>query len=414
MLRAVLLDRGPGQSGLVLLTAHHLVIDGVSWRVLLPDLALAHAALAAGGADGAEAAVAPEPTSFRRWAGALADRSRAQQTVDELPAWQRILDRDEPPLAHRPLDPRTDTVGAGRSSAQLTVPAASAGPLLTALPAAYHAGVDDVLLSGLTAALDEWLRARGRPVPEGFLIDREAHGRVPLAEDMDLTRTVGWFTAVYPVWLETGPVDPDEIRAGGEDTARLIKRIKEQLRQRPGDGLGYGLLRYVNPATRPVLEPLAAPQIGFNYLGRFGGSDEEQGAGEAGTGTAPDAVESEAPSGRPWTSTGEHVIPGSVDPAMPWRHVLEINGSARNLPEGPELTFVLGSPAGLLSDAELGDLAARWRAVLEGLARHASAGPGGHTPSDFSLISLGQEDIDEFESAFSDDSEEAEGGKDQE
>ncbi|WP_051653615.1 non-ribosomal peptide synthetase [Kitasatospora cheerisanensis] len=413
MLRAVLLDRGPGQSGLVLLTAHHLVIDGVSWRVLLPDLALAHAALAAGGADGAEAAVAPEPTSFRRWAGALADRSRAQQTVDELPAWQRILDRDEPPLAHRPLDPRTDTVGAGRSSAQLTVPAASAGPLLTALPAAYHAGVDDVLLSGLTAALDEWLRARGRPVPEGFLIDREAHGRVPLAEDMDLTRTVGWFTAVYPVWLETGPVDPDEIRAGGEDTARLIKRIKEQLRQRPGDGLGYGLLRYVNPATRPVLEPLAAPQIGFNYLGRFGGSDEEQGAGDAGTGTAPETVESEAPSGRPWTSTGEHVIPGSVDPAMPWRHVLEINGSARNLPEGPELTFVLGSPAGLLSDAELGDLAERWRAVLEGLARHASAGPGGHTPSDFSLISLGQEDIDEFESAFSDDSEEA-GGTDQE
>ncbi|WP_049655259.1 condensation domain-containing protein, partial [Kitasatospora sp. MY 5-36] len=281
-----------------------------------------------------------------------------------------------------------------RSRAELTVPARTAGPLLAALPAAFHAGVDDVLLSGLAAALGEWLRARGRPVPEGFLVDREAHGRVPLSEDMDLTRTLGWFTAVHPVWLETGPIDPAEVRAGGEDVARLIKRVKEQLRQRPGDGLGYGLLRYANPATRAVLAPLAAPQIGFNYLGRFGGSGEEAGSADADTGVG------SAAGGRPWTSAGEHVMPGGVDPAMPLRHVLEINGRARDLPEGPELSFVLESPAGLLGAAELADLAERWRAVLEGLVRHADEGSGGHTPSDFSLISLGQEDIDEFESAF--------------
>ncbi|WP_416875121.1 amino acid adenylation domain-containing protein [Kitasatospora sp. SC0581] len=394
MLRAVLLERGAGRSGLVLLTAHHLVIDGVSWRVLVPDLALAHAALAAGGADAAGAAVAAEATSFRRWAVALAERARAQRTVDELPDWRRVVDRVEDPLADRPLDPRVDTAGGGRSRAELTVPARTAGPLLAALPAAFHAGVDDVLLSGLAAALGEWLRARGRPVPEGFLVDREAHGRVPLSEDMDLTRTLGWFTAVHPVWLETGPIDPAEVRAGGEDVARLIKRVKEQLRQRPGDGLGYGLLRYANPATRSVLAPLAAPQIGFNYLGRFGGSGEEAGSADA------DAGVGSATGGRPWTSAGEHVMPGGVDPAMPLRHVLEINGRARDLPEGPELSFVLESPAGLLGGAELADLAERWRAVLEGLVRHADEGSGGHTPSDFSLISLGQEDIDEFESAF--------------
>ncbi|MFJ6382437.1 amino acid adenylation domain-containing protein [Kitasatospora sp. NPDC092039] len=391
MLRAVLLDRGAGSTGLVLLVAHHLVIDGVSWRVLMPDLALADAALDAGGPDAARAAVAAEPTSFRRWALALAERARAQQTVDELPLWRRMLDRSEPPLAGRPLDPRTDTVGGGLSSAELIVPAATAGPLLAALPAAYHAGVDDVLLAGLAAALEEWLRARGRPVPEGFLVDREAHGRVPLSEDMDLTRTVGWFTAVHPAWLETGPIDPAEVRAGGADAARLIKRVKEQLRQRPGDGLGYGLLRYANPATRPVLEPLAAPQIGFNYLGRFGGSGPEAGArgGEPRAGASP------------WTPAVGHGSPeGGVDASTPLRHVLEINGSARDLPEGPELRFVLESPRGLLGGEELGDLAGRWRAVLEGLVRHASEGPGGHTPSDFSLISLGQEDIDEFESAF--------------
>jgi non-ribosomal peptide synthase protein (TIGR01720 family) len=86
---------------------------------------------------------------------------------------------------------------------------------------------------------------------------------------------------------------------------------------------------------------------------------------------------------------------------MPLRHVLEINGSARDLPEGPELRFVLESPSALLTEAELADLATRWEAALRGLVRHASeGGGGGHTPSDFGLIAVDQEDIDEFESAF--------------
>jgi non-ribosomal peptide synthase protein (TIGR01720 family) len=92
---------------------------------------------------------------------------------------------------------------------------------------------------------------------------------------------------------------------------------------------------------------------------------------------------------------------GGVDPLMPLRHVLEINGAARDLPEGPELRFVLESPSALLTGVELADLAGRWEAALAGIARHvAEGGGGGHTPSDFSLISLGQEDIDEFESVF--------------
>jgi nonribosomal peptide synthetase CepB len=411
MLRAVLLDRGPDESGYVLLTAHHLVIDGVSWRVLMPDLALAHAALATGIADAADAAVTSAPTSFRRWATGLAERARAQETVDELPTWTRVLDRTEPAIADRPLDPEFDTVGNGFSRAEVLIPAQTAGALLGAVPAAFHAGVDDVLLSGLAAALDEWLRARGRRVEGGFLIDREGHGRVPLSDDMDLTRTLGWFTTVYPVWVETGPIDAAEVRAGGEDVARLTKRIKEQLRSTPGEGLGYGLLRYLNPATRPVLAELASPQIGFNYLGRFdgpgGGDQGPEGAGGkppaelAGDGGGADTAGAGRPGPRPWAPAGEHAMRGGVDPLMPLRHVLEINGAARDLPEGPELRFVLESPSALLTGVELADLAGRWEAALAGIARHvAEGGGGGHTPSDFSLISLGQEDIDEFESVF--------------
>ncbi|WP_316529582.1 non-ribosomal peptide synthetase [Kitasatospora brasiliensis] len=400
MLRAVLFDRGPDADALVLLTAHHLVIDGVSWRILMPDLAHAHTALMTGGADAARTAVPAEATSFRGWANALARRARAQQTVDELPAWRRVLERVEPPLAGRALDRERDTVAGGVSRAELTVAAPAAQALLGALPAAFHAGVDDVLLAGLAAALQEWLRERGRPAREGLVVDLEAHGREPLSADMDLTRTLGWFTAVHPVRLETGAIDTAEVRAGGADAARLIKQVKEQLRQAPGDGLGYGLLRYLNPATRAVLEPLAAAQVGFNYLGRFGGSgpgpDTGAGAGAAGA--------------QPWSPAVGHAVPdGGVDASAALRHVLEINGSARDLPGGAELSFVLESPSALLDEAELGDLAARWRAVLEGLARHAGEG-GGHTPSDFSLISLGQEDIDEFESAFGGDDENESGG----
>ncbi|MBR7826375.1 amino acid adenylation domain-containing protein [Actinospica sp. MGRD01-02] len=391
MLQAALLDRGPGESGYLLLTAHHLVIDGVSWRVLMPDLALAHAALLAGGADAAQAAVTSAPTSFRRWASGLADLARAQSTVDELQTWIRMLDGADLPLADRPLDPETDTVGNGFSRAEMLIPADTAGTLLADVPAAFHAGVDDVLMAGLASALDEWLRARGRRVEGGFLVDREGHGRVPLTEDMDLTRTLGWFTTVHPVRLAVGAIDPAEVRAGGEDAARLIKRVKEQLRQTPGDGLGYGLLRYLNPATQPVLADLPAPQIGFNYLGRFGGPQGPDVDGEA-----PETREQ-----RPWAPAGEHAMRGGVDPLMPLRHVLEINGSARDLPGGPELRFVLESPTALLTEAELAELAACWEAALRGLVRHAAdGGGGGHTPSDFSLIALDQDDIEEFESAF--------------
>jgi amino acid adenylation domain-containing protein/non-ribosomal peptide synthase protein (TIGR01720 family) len=392
MLQAALLDRGPGESDYLLLTAHHLVIDGVSWRVLMPDLALAHAALLAGGEDAVQAAVTSAPTSFRRWAGGLAELARAQQTVDELQTWIRLLDGAGLSLADRPLDPEIDTVGNGFSRAELLIPADTAGTLLAEVPAAFHAGVDDVLMAGLASALDAWLRSRGRRAEGGFLIDREGHGRVPLTEDMDLTRTLGWFTTVHPVRLAVGAIDPAEVRSGGEDAARLIKRIKEQLRQTPGEGLGYGLLRYLNPATQPVLADLPAPQIGFNYLGRFGGPQgPEAEGGSEGT---------ESREQRAWAPAGEHAMRGGVDPLMPLRHVLEINGSARDLPEGPELRFVLESPSALLTETELGELAAHWEAALRGLVRHAVEGGGGHTPSDFALISLDQDDIEEFESAF--------------
>src|SRR5439155_482984 len=135
-------------------------------------------------------------------------------------------------------------------------------------PAAFHAGIDDVLLAGLLGAVCEWRRRRERPAG-GLNVELEGHGRIPAADDLDLSRTVGWFTAQHPVRLDVGTLDFADVLAGGPEAGRLLGGVKDQLRAVPGDGLGYGLLRRLNPDTAPILADLPGPQLGFNYLGRF-------------------------------------------------------------------------------------------------------------------------------------------------
>lgn len=381
MLQAVWFDSGHDQAGLLLVMVHHLVIDGVSWRVLVPDLAAAYAALDAG----VEPVLESVGTSFRRWASELAARAATQEVVGELSTWTEMLVGSEPLLGDRALNPEVDTMAAGLTSSPLTVPAELTSALLTSTPAAFHAGVDEVLLAGLAGAVGEWWRAQRRPAEDGMLVSVEGHGRVPLADDMDLTRTVGWFTNVYPARLAPGPVDFAEVRTGGQDAGRLVKRIKEQLRAVPGDGLGHGMLRYLNPATAPTLAALPAPQIGFNYLGRM------------------IATASEVPMDNArsyWRPVDDAMLGGHVDQEIPVWHALEASGVVHDLPIGPQLTLMLEAPANLLGQAELDELAAAWLTILQGIVTNTIEGGGGHTPSDFSLIALGQDDIEQFESTF--------------
>src|SRR5215813_6957071 len=96
------------------------------------------------------------------------------------------------------------------------------------------------------------------------LIDLEGHGREELFEDVDLTHTVGWFTSLFPVRLEAAGIDLDDALAGGASLGRALKLVKEQLRAVPANGVGYGLLRYLNAQTGAELTGLARPEIGFN------------------------------------------------------------------------------------------------------------------------------------------------------
>ncbi|WP_345025589.1 condensation domain-containing protein, partial [Actinomadura keratinilytica] len=362
MTQLVWFDAGPDTDGLLLWAVHHLAVDGVSWRVLLSDLA--DAATAA--AEGRTPDLAPVPVSYREWARELRARADSPETLAELPTWIDLLSGPNPGLADRPLNADVDVVAAGVGQVTVTIPAEVTRALLTRVPAAFHAGIEDVLLAALTGAVTAW-----RPETRaGILVDVEGHGRVPLTDGMDLSRTVGWFTSLHPVRLDAGDLDATP---GGQDAARLVKRVKEQLRAVPSDGLGYGLLRHLNPRTAAELAALPVPQIGFNYLGRFA-------AGEP---------------GRHWQPTGAGGLSGGADPRLAATHVLEAAGLVHDLPGGPELELSVSWPATLLDEPDVRSLAQTWADLLAGLAD----APGGHTPSDFPLVSLDQDQIEELEQA---------------
>jgi amino acid adenylation domain-containing protein/non-ribosomal peptide synthase protein (TIGR01720 family) len=396
MLQAVWLDRGPEVTGWLVVVVHHLVVDGVSWRVLVPDLAAAWQAVAAG----TEPALDPVPCSFRRWALIQAGRAGDPEVTAELPAWTAILEGGDPPLAERALDPAVDTMAALRG-VSVEVPAEAAGALLTTVPAVFHGGINDVLLAGLAVAVTAWQARRGQPAA-GVLVDVEGHGREPGPgyPEVDLSQTVGWFTSLHPVRLDPGPAALAEVAAGGPAAGQAVKRVKEQLRAIPGNGLGYGLLRYLNTQTRPVLAALPAPQIGFNYLGRFTAGAAGPGVPAAGSGGVGRAREAGDGRGGPreWQLAGENALGGDADADMPAGHVLEAGGLARDLPDGPRLAVRLSWPEGLLPAGEVRQLADDWAAALAGIAAHAAQpGAGGHTPSDFPLITLDEDDISELE-----------------
>jgi hypothetical protein len=227
---------------------HHLSVDGVSWRILVPDLAAAWAAIASGGLP----ALPERGTSFRGWAQRLAGHARESTRVDELGSWRRLLAAPALRLVDGELDRGRDVVGtAGHLT--LTLPEAVTGPLLTRVASAFHAGINDVLLTALAVAAVQWCRRRGRGVGSAVMVDLEGHGREEIFADVDLSRTVGWFTSLYPVRLDVGGVDLAEALSGGAALGRALKLVKEQLHAVADNGLGYGQLRYLNAETAAQL-----------------------------------------------------------------------------------------------------------------------------------------------------------------
>nr|WP_275405369.1 non-ribosomal peptide synthetase [Streptomyces sp. SID339] len=380
MLRAVWVDAGPHRTGRVVLIAHHLVVDGVSWRVLVPDLRAACEAVAAGRTPRLD----PVGTSFRRWSELLTAQATDESRLAELPDWLTLLGEHRRPLAGRALDPHVDTSRTLRRRSW-TVPPEQVETLVGRAPAAFHCGVHEVLLATLAGAVTHW-----RPdTASGLLLDIEGHGREPI-DGTDLLRTVGWFTSAHPVRIEVTGTDLDDAMAGGRAAGTLVKAVKEQVRAVPGDGLGYGLLRHLNPRTAPVLRAAPAAEIGFNYLGRFAAA-ADAGPETAGPGAGAGGVGA-------WQLAGPTGAGGTDGSDTPAPHVLEGLAVVRDTPDGPELTVTLSRPRRLLTDTDVERIGGTWVRLLAGLAAHTDdPDAGGHTPSDFHLLDLEQDEVDQFQ-----------------
>ncbi|MFD6407163.1 amino acid adenylation domain-containing protein, partial [Streptomyces diastaticus] len=340
----------------VLIAAHHLVMDGVSWRVLLEDLESAYRRIA----GGAEPEYDPKGTSVRQWAERLAQHTANGGFDAELPYWQDVL-ADAGTRLPVDLPGGANTVGSERSvSAGLSAEETDA--LLRAVPSVYRTQPNDVLLAALARTLGPWAGS-GR-----LAVHLEGHGRAELFDEVDLTRTVGWFTSLHPVALDL----PGE--AAG-DWSELLPAVKERLRAVPGQGVGYGALRYLR-ATHPGpagdralgLAEAPAPELAFNYLGHFGAAD--------GSGWARSLV---------LNPGGEH------HPGEARGHVLEVVGAVQD----GRLTFTWTYSENLHARATVAALAERYTAELRELLAHcARPGAGRCTPSDFPLVRLTQDEVD--------------------
>ncbi|TQC43929.1 non-ribosomal peptide synthetase [Rhodococcus sp. WS4] len=366
MMQCVWLDRGPDSRGRLLLVAHHLVIDGVSWRILIGDLATVWAPREAG----APPALPAIGTSLRRWSHGLVDEAQRPGRASELTFWRDVSGGEEPPLGTRPLDAARDV---NATVERIHTEVSATRSLLTDLPAAFHCDVNDVLLTALALALAQWQHHRRRP-PTVPLIRLEGHGREEsVLPGADVSRTVGWFTSIFPIRLDITGVDLDEAFTGGPSASVAIKAVKEQLRTVPDKGIGYGLLRYFGDAAARQLRERPEGQIAFNYLGRLDTADTERDWRPVRDGTA---------------------VFSSAEPSMPVTALIDITASTTH----GVLDTTFAFPAGAIPAEEIQQLADLWVQALTALAVVARSPHGsGLIPSDLPLVSVDDADIDVWE-----------------
>ncbi|WP_280863756.1 non-ribosomal peptide synthetase [Streptomyces sp. SAI-144] len=359
---------GPGR---LLVVLHHLVVDGVSWRVLVGDLAAAWRVVCGGGVP----VLAVGSTSVRRWAHALVEEASRPGRVAEVAWWRGMLAGGDPLVGSRGVDPVVDVVGTV-DSVRVELSAGVTGALVRGVPGAFRCGAGDGLVAALAVAVRAWRGGGGSSV----VLRLEGHGRQEeVVAGADLSRSVGWFTSMFPVRVDVSGVDVGEVVSGGGVVGGLVKSVKEQLAAVPDKGLGYGLLRFLNAETCGELAGLPEGQITFNYLGQFTAAD----------------MPGRAEGWRAITTVGAP----APDSDLPVMSALEISAAVTG--EEPRLSAVFSFPTGVLSAAEVQRLADLWVAALEGIAGHVSGpGAGGMTPSDLPLVTVSQQDIDRWEARY--------------
>jgi amino acid adenylation domain-containing protein/non-ribosomal peptide synthase protein (TIGR01720 family) len=343
LVRAAVFELGGGHPQRLLIAVHHLVIDTVSWRILLEDLELVYGQILRGEAP----ALPAKTSSFKQWSAALDQYAASHELRKQVEYWREAL-VDLTPLpvdladganTFESVDSFTLALGEDETTALLRDPAK-----------AYGLQPNEVLIAAVVQSLSSWT-GQWR-----VAMSLESYGRESLTEALDLSRSVGWFTALYPLRIDL---------AGADEPGELLKRVKEQVRNVPALGIGFGALRYLGAA-----DPFDGPQpdVSFNYLGQF----DDDGA----DGLFAIAPESTGPIG---------------DGSMPRAHALDI--SARIVNGVLRLTFIYSR--NLHRRGTIESLAHATADALRELIAHCLAPEaGGYTPSDFPEANASQHDLD--------------------
>jgi non-ribosomal peptide synthase protein (TIGR01720 family) len=282
------------------MAAHHLAVDGVSWRILLDDLETAYQQAVSGQA----VRLGSKTTSFRDWARRLEEHVASGGLDHELDFWAGTVDAAVLPLDHESAEPAATRAPQVHEALTVSVrlDADDTDALLRAAPTAYRTRINDVLLAALALALARWTGRRR------VCVELEGHGREEVVEGVDLSRTVGWFTTMFPVALEVPAASEPDWRA-------LVKSVRRQMRAVPGNGFGWGALRHFGSAAarERLAADTAGPQIVFNYLGQW--DARSQGPGDGGNGLV-------------WA---EHSALGQDhDPRDRGSHLLEVVGAVQS------------------------------------------------------------------------------------
>ncbi|HYO54957.1 non-ribosomal peptide synthetase [Archangium sp.] len=345
LVRAALFHLGDGQQRL-LLVLHHLVVDTVSWRLLLEDIESAYQQLQ----HGSHVALPAKTTSFQSWSRRLQAHAHSAQLAAELPLW---LDEARQHVAPLPTDASGPNTHASGRAVSVSLDAEETKLLLQEVTSAWRARIQEVLLTALAQTLCEWT-GQSR-----VLVDVEGHGREELFDGVDLSRTVGWFTCVAPVLLPAGGSAGESLRA-----------VRDSLRRLPHNGIGRGLLEWLGPpevARRLQAQPSA--QVVFNYLGQF---------------------DTAASASRLFSLASEPMGP-ALSPSGSRLHVLDVSGSVFQ----GRLQLAIGYSTHLHHAATIESLAQRFLHHLRTLiALRTSEEARRFSPGDFPLAALSQKSLD--------------------
>ncbi|MBA6304371.1 non-ribosomal peptide synthase/polyketide synthase [Colwellia sp. MB02u-14] len=349
--RVAYINLGEKHGERLFITCHHLVIDGVSWRILLDDLFSFYNQAKSGQTIELQA----KSTSVLDWSHGLAEYAMSSKVVQQLGYWKAIANNSYAPIP-QDFENGSNTVDSTeRLSFELDI--ADTTALLKKIPEVYRTRINDILLTALSQTLCNWMDS------ETCLISLEGHGRELVNDSFDVSRTVGWFTNLFPVALP----------ACSNDMRQSILSIKEHLRSIPNNGIGYGALRYLHSDDEVRASLVVNPEITFNYLGQFDNLDAS----------------------KSWLSSATEEKAPNQDLNGKRHSLIDVGGAVFN----GKFQITWSYSNAYFDSATIEKLGSDYIQALKSIVLHCQEPlSGGVSPSDYPLLNITQSQIDTIQS----------------